>query len=421
MNEIKDLTPVLSTEQFMEYFLDNNYDDNMFTSDGHINPDYNSFKETGLLSKILEENLDIFYETYADLVDTYRPNAKIEFQKIIDCYNKNLGCTVFQCPECGDCVFINNTCKSRSCTSCGYKYKLERVESILCTAYNVNHRQLVFTIPKEFRKFFFYPFNRIDILFEAVNLTIYSILNISYKKKKKKKKKKTYNSKQKYYPGFFSFLHTFGRNLKFNPHIHVLIAEMKISDTEIKKWEYFDYKALSKRFQKILTDLMFKNFPEFTKDIAKKSYTDHPNGFYVYAEKKKFKSLKDGIEYVCRYCGRLPISENRILKYENNMVTFYYNDHEDDSYHEVTVPAKEFILMLLRHIPPKNYKMIRYNGFYRKKPKLHSKIKKLVDDTKKEIRKKLLKHEMLIMNFFNRNPYYCPHCDVKMNYVAFVT
>ena len=84
--------------------------------------------------------------------------------------------------------------------------------------------------------------------------------------------------------------------------------------------------------------------------------------------------MKDGIEYVCRYCGRLAISENRIIKYENNMVTFYYNAHEDESYHEVTVTAYEFIFLLLRHVLPKNYKAIRYFGFYRKKPKLHNYI-----------------------------------------------
>ena len=128
---------------------------------------------------------------------------------------------------------------------------------------------------------------------------------------------------------------------------------------------------------------MLKHIPEFTKEDARKAYLNHKNGFYVYAEKKKFKNLKDGIEYVCRYCGRLAISENRIIKYENNMVTFYYNAHEDESYHEVTVTAYEFIFLLLRHVLPKNYKAIRYFGFYRKKPKLHNYIKKLIDDSKR--------------------------------------
>ena len=404
----------------MEFFLNNDYKENIFTSDGHINPKYNSSKKTGIISKIFEDNWESFYFENKELVDLFRPNSNKEIQKIIDCMNKNLGCSVYQCPECGDFIFVGNTCKSRLCTSCGYKYKLERVENIMMTAYNCNHRQIVFTIPKEYRKYFFYPFDRINILFKAVNQTIYSILNVSFKKTKNGKTKK-YKFLKKWLPGFFAFLHTFGRDLKWNPHIHILIAEMKLSNNEIKKWNYFDFNSLSMRFQKILTDLMIKNFDDFDKDISRKNYFDHKNGFYVYAEKKKFKSLKEGIEYVTRYCGRCAISENRIIKYENNMVTFYYNAHEDESYHEVTVSAFDFIKLILRHIIPTNYKIIRYYGFYRKKPKNHNEINKIINEEKRKIRKSLLKYEMSIMKFFNRNPFYCPHCDVKMNYVVLIT
>ena len=280
MKENNDKVPILSVEQFMEFFLDNNYDENMFTSDGHINPKYNSSKNTGIISKIFEDNWDLFYEQNRDLVDLYRDNADKEIHKIIDCMNKNLGCSVYECPECGDFIFVGNTCKSRLCTSCGYKYKLERVENIMMTAYNCVHRQIVFTIPKEYRKYFFYPFDRIDILYLAVNMTINSILNEKYSKNKKGKKRK-YKSKLKYTPGFFAFLHTFGRDLKWNPHIHILIAEMKISKIDIKKWDYFDYNALSMRFQKILTDLMIKNFDDFNVDDARKNYFNHNKGFYV--------------------------------------------------------------------------------------------------------------------------------------------
>lgn len=413
--------PNLSYDQFINYYLNNEYNENMFNSDGHINSNYNSFKKTGIIPKIFEEHWDLFYLENKELVDLYRPNADKEIHKIIDCKNKDLGCSVYECPDCGDLVFIGNTCKSRLCTSCGYKYKLERVENIMTTTYNCPHRQLVFTIPKEFRKYFFFPFDRINILFEAVNLTIYSILNDNYKRNNKKTKKKKYRSKQKFLPGFFSFLHTFGRDLKWNPHIHVLIAEMKISDIEIKKWDYFNFDALSKRFQKILTDLMLKHFDDFNKKDARSSYLNHQNGFYVYAEKKKFNSLKEGIEYVTRYCGRCAISENRIIKYENNMVTFYYNAHEDESYHEVTISAFDFIIMILRHLIPNNFKIIRYNGFYRKKPKQHKNINKLISEEKRKVRKELLSHRLSILKFFKRDPLYCPHCDVKMNYVILIT
>lgn len=68
-------------------------------------------------------------------------------------------------------------------------------------------------------------------------------------------------------PGFFSFLHTFGRDLKWNPHIHVLIAEIKINKIfKVQKWDYFNFDALSKRFQKILLDLIEK---ELGNDLKK--------------------------------------------------------------------------------------------------------------------------------------------------------
>ena len=98
----------------------------MFNSDGSINPKYNSNKAK---------------------INMYRPNAPIEIQKIIDCHNKDLGCNAYECPNCGDVIFIGNTCKSRLCTSCGYKYKNERVENILQQAIKCKHRQIVFTIP----------------------------------------------------------------------------------------------------------------------------------------------------------------------------------------------------------------------------------------------------------------------------------
>ena len=73
---------------------------------------------------------------------------------------------------------------------------------------------------------------------------------------------------------FFAFLHTFGRDLKWNPHIHVLIAELKISGDKISKWNYFDYDALSKRFQKILLDLLSKRLDKniFSNELKKELF-----------------------------------------------------------------------------------------------------------------------------------------------------
>ena len=260
----------------------------MFLSNGNINPEYNSRKRTGTLAKIFEDHWDTVYKKHKNGIDRNRPNAHKEIKKIIDCHNKNLGCSVYQCPKCNDFIFVGHTCKSRLCSSCGYKYKNERVENILQTAYNCKHRQIVFTIPEELRKYFYYPFeSRMNILFKAVNDTIHSIFNEHFKFNKTTKKFKKYVSKIINTPGFFAFLHTFGRDLKWNPHIHILIAELKLcSNGKTSKFEYFDFNALSKRFQKILLDLLQKYIgPSFNAEKIN-SYKNHKKGFYVYAEKK---------------------------------------------------------------------------------------------------------------------------------------
>lgn len=412
----------MNLNYFKEFYLNNEYDENMFNEDGSINPKYESFKKTGLIATILEDHFKEAYHLNKQLIDSYRPNAHSEIDKIIKCNNKQLGCRAFECPKCNKILFVSNTCKSRSCSSCGYKYKEERVNQIVNTAYSCPHRQLVFTIPVELRKPFFKDFkNCINILFEAVSETIYSILNESYKRDPATKKYKCYKNKIKSIPGFFSFLHTFGRDLKWNPHIHVLLAENKLVNGKFISVRYLDYDALSKRFMKILLTKLVKYDRVKFLGIKNDLYKKYKNGLYVYAEKKKFNSFRNGIEYVTRYCGRVPISENRILNYDGENVTFCYNAHEDESYHEVTITAIEFILMLIRHIAPTQFKIIRYYGFYRKNYKISDTIKKIVDESQKKFRKWTLKHENLIKAHFDRNPYFCTACNTRFRLICAIT
>lgn len=412
---------IATKDEFVSYFLSHNYDENMFNKDGSLNIHHNSFKKTGLIAEILENHFfSSFYPKHKVVIDLKRPNAPKEIQKIIDCYNKNLGCSIYICPECKDCIFVGHTCKSRLCSSCGYKYKMERVENILETAYNCKHRHLVFTIPDILRKFFYYPFeNRINILFEAVNMTLDSLVNESFKKDKKNyKKAKKYINKVKSQLGFFAFLHTFGRDLKWNPHIHVLLAEMKITNDKYEKIDFFCYESLRKRFRRNLLDLLEKELGPSFKEIKKQCYSKkYENGFYVYAKKNEFKSLKAGVEYVTRYCGRPPISENRIINYDGKNVTFSYNAHEDGKYHEKTVPVEEFIMLLVNHIIPSNFKTIRYYGFYRKKPSIYEEISKMIKKEWIQFRRTCLKYKMSILKCFNRDPYRCPKCNTKMNFL----
>lgn len=58
------------------------------------------------------------------------------------------------------------------------------------------------------------------------------------------------------------------------------------------------------------------------------------------------------------------MAQSRILSYDGQFVTFYYDRHEDNKRVVEKVHAIEFIKRLIIHIPNEEFKMIRYYGLY---------------------------------------------------------
>ena len=77
-------------------------------------------------------------------------------------------------------------------------------------------------------------------------------------------------------------------------------------------------------------------------------------------------------------------------------------------------------MLLVNHIIPTNFKTIRYYGFYRKKHPMHDKMYKMIKDEWKQFRKTCLKYKLSIMKCFKRDPYNCPRCNTKMNFLVFL-
>ena len=82
---------------------------------------------------------------------------------------------------------------------------------------NVSHRHCVFTIDENLRDFFLNDRSLLNCLFHAVN----SVVSLMFY---------NMNKSKNFTPGFIMVLHTFGRDLKWNPHIHCLISEGGFSD-----------------------------------------------------------------------------------------------------------------------------------------------------------------------------------------------
>ena len=83
----------------------------------------------------------------------------------------------------------------------------------------------------------------LDCLFKAVENTLFCALE------------KCGRKSENLTPGFIMVLHTFGRDLKWNPHIHVLLTEGGMSEQgTYKNVHYIHYEQLRKSFQKELFD-----------------------------------------------------------------------------------------------------------------------------------------------------------------------
>jgi len=357
---------------------------------------------------------EIFSEYWDDFL-TYTNNHNIKIRdvvlnnvnKMLDCKTSRLGYNIWQCPECNHEHVQYNTCKSRFCNSCGVKYSKERTLHIMTKLINTKHRHLTFTVPDILWPYFREDRARLNLMFEAVNITLSSW----FKEQKKG---------EDFKPGFVSVIHTFGRDDKWNVHIHCLLAEATAGNNTVKKIDFFPYNMLRKRFQKIILDLLEKDIGinrfRMTKNLC---YTKYNEGFYVRAKKdEQFKgNSKKALEYILRYCGRPAFASYRILNidYQNDMIRFWYQRSEDKRFIVEYISICEFIARLIIHIPEYQFKTIRYYGFYASKshPRFYE-FKLLVDKLKIPWFKSFLKWRFLLLSSFKKDPLQCPKCDTIM-------
>lgn len=345
---------------------------------------------------------DIFRDHYEEMIYTLHPRASVieNVDKMINCGDPSFGGAMFGCPKCGRLKFVPFRCHSRFCPTCGNLYAMQRATSMSFKLINVLHRHCVFTIDSQLRDFFLADRSLLDCLFHAVN----SVVSRMFLNQ---------NKSMNFTPGFIMVLHTFGRDLKWNPHIHCLISEGGYSDNGFWRNIYhFNYTFLRNAFRTaLLNELEHRIAPSFKK-IKARCYREHKDGFYVYAKPNKC-DPKTVIKYIGRYLGRPVIATSRIDKYDGDFVTFHYNRHEDDKYVEETVPVMEFIQRLIQHIPEKHYKMIRYGGLYARHRETDKKLHRAISREKHHIYRSFNQWRAAILSAFGYDPLKC-ECGATM-------
>lgn len=305
------------------------------------------------IKQIIKDHWSAFVLFMISQNKVIRPTIMNEVNKIIGCQDPANGFTVYFCENCNSIKHVLFTCKSRFCNCCGVKYSNDRALSISSKLLDCSHRHVVFTIPDVLRKYFAYDRSLLHQLFDAASQTIYYQFNKQ-------------NKSEDFTPGMVCTLHTFGRDLKWNPHIHMILTEGGIGNN--RKWrdfKYINYEGLRRSWQFLILKLLKEriNTPEFN-ILVDSLYENNQNGFYVRALPNKNMHNMAIANYIVRYIGRPAMAQSRITHYDGQNVTFWYQPHGSEEIVTETLSVFDFIKKLIIHIPEQHFRMLRYYGFY---------------------------------------------------------
>jgi hypothetical protein len=329
-------------------------------------------------------------------------------EKMINCREPSNGFAEYICPECFEKKKVPFTCKCRFCTSCGKRYVDQWVEKTVSRIFDVTHRHLIFTIPRELRKIIFDNRQFIKVMMDCASKTAMEVLQ---------------SRGSDAVPGILLIVHTFGRNIKFNPHVHMLMTEGGL--TSGNQWidiPFLPYGLLRKKWQYHLLTVLKADLPKTRMNarLIDHLFKSQRKGFYVNGE-SKMNSARHAARYIGRYMARPALAEHKIKEYDGVMVTFWYVDHKTEQRVTERIPVKEFIKRLVDHIPLKGFKMARSYGLYSRRTRsiairILQRCKRFIQMTF-EFRNNgsiSLGWRGLLIKSFGIDPLKCPRCKKEM-------
>ena len=180
---------------------------------------------------------------------------------------------------------------------------------------------------------------------------------------------------------------------------------------------FIPYEMMRKRWQYKVIEMLRKKLSgrdkERYKKVINKAYSNNKEGFVVYGPPNKSKGgIKEQIGYIGRYMRRQAIALRRIVSYDGKTVTFKYFDKKEKKEKTETIDVMEFIARIIRHIPDRNFKTIRYYGLYSRRNK--SKVDKILKVKKNRISKSKWKDKVEAGT--GVNPLLCSRCEIEMEY-----
>jgi len=162
--------------------------------------------------------------------------------------------------------------------------------------------------------------------------------------------------------GMVGVLQTWGRNLAYHPHIHYLVPAGGLAPggspwLPARQDFLLPVRALSRIFRG-----KFHQALRHTVCYARIPAKAWKQEWAVHCE--PVGSGLGALKYLAPYIFRVAISNNRILKLEDDWVTFRYKDTDTGAERRCTLGTEDFIHRFLQHVLPKGFVKVRYYGLF---------------------------------------------------------
>jgi predicted nucleic-acid-binding Zn-ribbon protein len=280
-------------------------------------------------------------------------SARAAVLKLLRCGSEAGGFCRYRCNSCLATHTVYFRCKSRFCPSCGASQSAKAAAEAQSRLLNVEHQHLTYSVPAELRPFLFADRSLLRTVAKAAAMaTIHAM-----------------GTRCKAYaplPGVMATIHTYGRTLDWHVHVHVLVTRGGLRADgvwqPIKIYPAAQYRKLWQYYLLKLLRLRLKGNRKACWWIGR-LHRKYPTGFIVNVM-SHYRNGQKAAAYCCRYTGRPPLSERRIVAYDGQTVTLAYRDYNDGRDKTLTLPAVEFLLRLLQHVWPRYQRSVFYFGLY---------------------------------------------------------
>ncbi len=320
-----------------------------------------------------------------------------EVKKALNCYGYKNGCFVYCCKDCGQWVFQSLGCNARICSCCGKRHADSWAIDLSKRMFKVPHRHLVISVASELWPYLKGNWSLLkvyqDSAIDALNDYLPKIMG-----------------DKSIQVGVLVILHTYGKDMKFQPHLHLIITEGGFnSKKEFVPNVYIHANGFAECWKyHVCTNLCKAGVPN-----SLTNWCFQNKRFYVWVHKDgRIKHPKVIARYLGRYVRHPAIANSRIDFFDKKklLVGFHYEDHKGIR-HDVIMTTNEFITALIGHIPQSQFKVIRYYGAYarRSKRKYKQHLQSSIEQTK------LMKYGIEPPKKIIR----CPFCRGELEFVMY--